>query len=120
MRGVVLVSGRLDIFWLNQGFGMNHSTWSDILDWPANPAQSGNFTDLGGVFTSPPVAASMNPDRVDAFGLGSDYALYHRYLQGTAWSAGWESLGGNLTSPPAVIATPDRLDVFVDGMKIAL
>jgi hypothetical protein len=83
MRSVVLVPGRLNVFWLNQGHGMNHTTWSDLSSWPADTSQSCAFTDLGGVFTTPPVAVSMSPDRVDAFGLGTDYALYHRFLEGS-------------------------------------
>jgi hypothetical protein len=103
---------------------MNHNTWADLLAWPADPNQSGVFTDLGGAFTSPPIAVSMSPDRVDAFGLGGDYALHHRYLEGATWSAGWESLGGDLTSPPAVLASAaggvNRLDVFALGPDQAM
>ena len=113
MSILALVPDRLDAFWTNSGYGISYSTWDDLVHWPAATNQSGNFTDLGGVFASPPVAASMNADRVDVFGLGTDYALYHRFFDGTAWSPGWESLGGDLTSPPAVVAQPDRLDVFV-------
>jgi hypothetical protein len=124
MRGVFLVPGRLDVFWLDQGLGMNHTTWADLLGWPADTNQSGNFTALGGVFTSPPIAVSMSPDRVDVFGLGSDYALHHRYLEGATWSAGWERLGGDLTSPPAVLASAiggvNRLDVFALGPDQAM
>ena len=124
MRSVVLVPGRLDVFWLNQGHGMNHTTWSDLLSWPADTSQSGAFTDLGGVSTTPPVAVSMSSDRVDAFGLGTDYALYHRFLQGSVWSPGWERLGGVLNSPPAVLASSvggvNRLDVFVLGPDQAM
>ncbi len=90
MRNIAFVPGRLDILWLDQDMGMNHTTWKDLLNWPANPSQSGTLTDLGGIFTSPPVAVSANSDRVDVFGLGLDYALYHRAFVGGAWSSGWE------------------------------
>jgi hypothetical protein len=112
MSILALVAGRLDAFWTNGGYGVNHATWDDLVHWPAAGGATGNYVDLGGVFTSPPIAASMNSSRVDVFGLGTDYALYHRFFNGTTWSSGWENLGGDLTSPPAVIAQPNRLDVF--------
>src|SRR5207245_10803994 len=45
---------------------------------------------------------------------GSDHRLWHTFRNGTAWSS-WESLGGVLTSAPAVTSWNGRLDVFVRG-----
>jgi hypothetical protein len=119
MRNFAFVPSRYDVFWLDSTFGMNYATWNDLLPWPADSSQVADYAALGGVFTSPPVAVSMNTQRVDVFGLGTDYALYHRYLESGTWSGAWESLGGSLMSPPAVLANSDgtgpRLDIFALG-----
>jgi len=67
---------------------------------------------LGGVLESPPVVVSWGPNRLDAFVLGTDSALYHRWWDGRAWG-GFESLGGVLTSPPSAVCWGEnRIDVF--------
>jgi hypothetical protein len=49
----------------------------------------------------------------------ADGNLYHKAWTGTAWepsSTGYDNLGGQCTSPPAVASWgPNRLDVFVVG-----
>ncbi|MEV7628842.1 hypothetical protein AB0O15_37955, partial [Actinoplanes sp. NPDC089786] len=56
---------------------------------------------------------------LDVFVRGADGALWHKWYNGE-WHD-WESLGGELTSAPAVAAWgPDRLDVFVRGADGAL
>jgi hypothetical protein len=75
---------------------------------------------LGGVITSAPAIASWGSSRVDVFGRGTDYALWHRSWNGTTW-AGWESLGGVLTSSPAAVSWGSgRIDLFVRGTDNAL
>jgi ABC-type taurine transport system substrate-binding protein len=72
--------------------------------------------------SSPVVAWGSN--RLDAFVLGTDRALYHKWWNGSNWGpslTGYESLGGVCTSvPQAVSWGPDRLDVFVTGTDSAL
>lgn len=70
----------------------------------------------------PPPFARPTAHRMDVFGIGLDFAMYHEVV----WNGkpgnpqplvGWESLGGNFISAPAAIAWSDgkntkRVDVF--------
>jgi hypothetical protein len=122
MRGVVLVPGpRKDVLWLDENLAMRWAYFDDLLLWPdPRTGGGGGSTLLGGSFRSPPTAVAIGLDRVEVFGLGTDYALLHKtYLDqqdvGT-WSANWENLGGDLTSTPVVVSTAaDRLDIFALG-----
>lgn len=61
--------------------------------------------------------------RLDLFGLGRDYAMYHKSYIGvhdTDDLSGWQGLGGVFTSAPAAIAWNSRIDVFGVGMDHAL
>jgi hypothetical protein len=52
---------------------------------------------------------------MDVFARGADDTLVHRWFTNGRWSR-WESLGGSLTSAPAVASWgPGRLDVFARG-----
>jgi thiol-disulfide isomerase/thioredoxin len=54
------------------------------------------------------------------FVQGTDHALWSKYQSGSGWS-GWQSLGGSLTSSPAVISpTSGVFDVFARGTDGAL
>jgi hypothetical protein len=53
------------------------------------------------------------------FARGTNNTLYHNRFDGR-WS-GWGSLGGNLTSAPAVASWSDgRMDVFARGPDLAI
>ena len=73
--------------------------------------------------SSSPVV-SWGANRLDAFVLGSDRALYHKWWNGAAWGpslTGYEAMGGVCTSVPQAVAWgPNRLDVFVTGTDSAL
>lgn len=62
--------------------------------------------------------------RIDLFGLGLDYAMYHRVLWGavdTDQPGSWHRLDGVFTSSPSAIAWKgNRIDVFGLGMDHAL
>jgi hypothetical protein len=76
-----------------------------------------------GIVPSPVVRPTAH--RMDVFGIGLDFAMYHQVI----WNGkpgnpqplvGWESLGGNFISAPAAIAWNDgenagRVDVFADN-----
>ncbi|MBI1218691.1 MAG: hypothetical protein GC186_09115 [Rhodobacteraceae bacterium] len=68
--------------------------------------------------------AFVQTQRLDIFGLGRDYAMYHKSYVGTHDSddlSGWQGLGGVFTSAPAAIAWDGgRIDVFGVGMDHAL
>jgi Repeat of unknown function (DUF346) len=49
-------------------------------------------------------AAAWGPNRLDVFGVGGDGALYHKAWTGAEWTPGWDDLGGQFTSAPAVAA----------------
>ena len=51
--------------------------------------------------TSAPAVVSWGPNRIDTFVKGTDNALWHKAWDGFNWN-NWESLGGVLTSAPAV------------------
>jgi hypothetical protein len=62
-----------------------------------------------------PAVAAVGAGDMRAFIRGSDGALWTRTWNGTAWSS-WSSLGGLLTSGPAVSARPNGIyDVVVRG-----
>ncbi len=67
---------------------------------------------------------SWGPNRIDAFVLGSDRAMYHKWWNGSSWGpgvTGYENMGGVCTSTPQAVAWgPNRLDVFVTGTDSAL
>ena len=73
--------------------------------------------------SSSPVVA-WGQDRIDAFVLGSNRTLYHKYWNGSAWGAsvtGYKNLGGVCTSTPQVVSWgANRLDAFVTGTDSAL
>jgi spore germination protein YaaH len=70
---------------------------------------------LGGDLSSGPDLASWAAGRLDAFGVGTDGAAWHRAFNGVAW-APWESLGGRASSDVgAVSPNSGRVDVFVRG-----
>ena len=56
---------------------------------------------------------AWGPDRLDVFGQGTSGAFLWRYWDGKQWSADWQSLGGNFTSPPTVVSKEvGRLTIF--------
>src|SRR4051812_15460709 len=57
-------------------------------------------------------AVSWGQERIDLFWRDQADVLWHRWLDGTAWSAA-EDLGGTLSTGPAVTAWDvDRMEVF--------
>lgn len=78
------------------------------------------WTSLGGYLTSGPDASSWGSSRLDVFVRGPNNNLYHKFWDGTTWSA-YENLGGTLTSDPAAVSWgANRIDVFVRGPDNAL
>ncbi len=78
----------------------------------AGPAQWSGF---GGVLISDVTSAANTDGRLEAFGLGSDHALWHiaQTAPGGSWGA-WSSLGGgSLSGAPSIGMDSDgRLEVF--------
>jgi hypothetical protein len=66
-------------------------------------------------------AVAWGPNRLDLFGLGTDNAMYHKAWNGSAWDAGWESLGGTFNSPPVAVSWGEnRIDLFALGTDNAM
>jgi hypothetical protein len=69
-------------------------------------------------------ATSVFPlvERVDLFGLGLDYAMYHKQLWGDPADhpGPWQSLGGSFTSAPAAIVLGGHIHVFGLGTDYAM
>ena len=89
---------------------------------PAAPAPAAAGSTPSSVLSGP-VQWLPEVQRVDVFGLGTDYAMYHKRLFGTYGSdtGGWESLGGVFISTPAAIAWDGgRVDVFGLGTDRAM
>jgi len=67
---------------------------------------------------------SWGSNRLDAFVLGTDSALYHKWWDGANWGPavqGYEYMGGICSSPPEVVSWgSNRLDAFVLGTDSAL
>ena len=86
------------------------------LDSPPNLAP---YDDLGGVIVGNPAVVSWAHDRLDAFVIGTDRALYHKAWSGSQWlpsPTGYDRLGGVVVGDPAVASWDhDRLDIFVVG-----
>lgn len=125
-------SGRRDMFYLDSGFAMKQRFW-DGAQWTAD------WITLGGKFISAPAAvatmvqqqlvgfpAAPSPSfaglhighplvqRIDVFGLGLDFAMYHKVLVGTPHDSSdpWERLAGTFTSAPAALALDSHVHLF--------
>jgi len=77
----------------------------------------------GGVAVNTGEVGSLT-QRLDLFGLGLDYAMYHKRFWGKFDQSDpgpWQRLGGVFTSAPAAIAwAGSRIDVFGVGMDHAM
>jgi hypothetical protein len=144
-----ILNGRRDLFWLDPGLSM--TAVSPAEGFGFNLHHGGIFTSVPAVVASmaiqpgethqggllEPGTALAGPGhgggvggiiqrtpRLDVFGLGGDYAMYHKALWGPhdqSDFAPWYRLGGVFTSAPAAIALAgDRVDVFGLGLDHAL
>ncbi len=144
--------GRRDFFWLDQNFGMMASSPGRGLGF--NLRFGGIFTSAPFVVASMQekpvvVAAAVShteashsvavesvvhrrpgdglfplAQKLDIFGLGLDYAMYHKAFWGAFDQddlSPWQNLGGTFTSAPAAIFWKgDRVDAFGLGTDHAL
>ncbi|MEB3293162.1 MAG: S8 family serine peptidase [Synechococcales bacterium] len=101
--------------------GWDQHSGSGILQGKkALVALQNSWKNLGGYCLYGSALASWTTHRVDAFTIGMDGALYHKYTNNTNWS-GWSSLGGYCISAPAAVSWgPNRIDAFVLGTDRAM
>ena len=76
----------------------------------------GSDNDIGGVYTTGAGLISRSANTLDAFAVGTDGAVYHRFFDGSSWH-GNENLGGKMRAlaPTAVTWDANRIDVFAIG-----
>ncbi|HEY7290157.1 MAG TPA: hypothetical protein VH583_10000 [Vicinamibacterales bacterium] len=81
------------------------------------PTPTATTPRVGGTAVTGPLV-----QRLDVFGLGLDYAMYHK----TSWGAPasntgpWENLGGIFTSAPAALALDGHIHVFGLGTDYSM
>jgi hypothetical protein len=118
MKGAVLTQinqSEMAALFLDRNFAMNVINWNNLS---GSDQPSAYVTNLGGVFTSPPAATMPKFNRLDVFGLGTDYSVYHKTWTRDAaghdqWTPDWEDLGGNFTCTPVVTSSgAKRIDLF--------
>jgi acylphosphatase len=117
---VVNNDGRMEVFakGTDNAIWQKYQTWANGPWWPV----FGLWNSMGGVLTSPPVAARNGDGRLEIFARGTDNAIWHRWQVSPGGNfSGWASLGGVLTSDPIVGVNADRrLEVFALGTDNAM
>jgi hypothetical protein len=105
---------------IKQWQGGHNETWngvtlnvdSDCSDGIVAPIAHGTLP----VCSDSPNKAPQMDRRVDVFARDGSNRLIHRWYAYGAWSTGWESLGGTLSSAPTAVSwAPGRIDVFARG-----
>ncbi|MBB4080640.1 V8-like Glu-specific endopeptidase [Lewinella aquimaris] len=86
--------------------------------------QSPILQNLGASRPSSGPVVAWGANRLDAFVIGTNSALYHKWWNGSAWGpsvSGYEAMGGTIIGRAEAVAWgPNRLDVFVIGTNSAL
>jgi hypothetical protein len=103
----------LDVFCVDSAHSIFHRHWDDGA-WEDDWAELGG--EAGGLRVKAPHAVTWDAGRLDLFVHGTDYNIYHKFLQGETWSE-WDSIGEEMISPPfAVAPRPGVLEVIaIDG-----
>ncbi len=97
--GVIAALGSDKQVWLAQGSTAHGWVWFALTGVYSNYA--------------PAITCNGQRDNIDVYATGNDNALWHRaYDPPSASWYDWESLGGTLTSGPAVAGETDRVDAF--------
>jgi hypothetical protein len=92
---------------------------------PGDPVEP-TPTNLGGTFATAPAAIALTPNRLDVFGLGTDYNVCHKTGTvgtgtGDQWQADWDDLGGNFSCTPVVVsAQANSIDLFGLGADLTM
>ena len=101
--------------------GSDGALWMNVY----GPSQVGQWSSLGGKIVGGPGVAStytvdettgdLGAGRIDVVARGTDNAIWHRFLDSSVgtWSP-WQSLGGFVTSEPALHAWGDP---FIDSVE---
>jgi hypothetical protein len=86
---------------------MHHRSYTSGWDagWDAG------WTSLWGQFTSPPTVVARGPNKLDVFGLGGDYAMYHASGDGKTF-AQWDRQGGEFETPGSYRFSLDSFEIL--------
>ncbi|KAI1366826.1 hypothetical protein F5Y08DRAFT_112975 [Xylaria arbuscula] len=109
---------RLDIVGNAFNGSFLHKAWTGSDYYPSGK----EWEDLGGNFTGVPSIGSWGADRLDVVGVSAvTGSLFHKYWDGSGWSA-WEDLeGGPFIGKPVVSSWgPNRLDLWALDENAAL
>ena len=86
--------------------------------------RSSFLTPTTGIRPSSNSVVAWGSNRLDAFVLGTNSSLYHKWWNGSSWGpsvTGYEYMGGKIISDPEVVSWgSDRLDAFVLGTNSSL
>jgi hypothetical protein len=103
-------ANRIDVFAVNGSDRALHQRTASGDGW------TGDWTSLGGIFTSAASAISWGTGRLDVFARGSDFTLRHRAFENGEWLTDWQNYGGSLACAPAVVSRgPNLIDVVAVG-----
>ena len=87
--------------------------------WSGNSTTGGwtYWNNRGGSFVGDPVLVAVGDERVDFFGIGVDFAMYHFTWSASVGYSSLDSLGGSFASIPSVLVSSDggRIDAIVLG-----
>ena len=109
----VTAGGLRDVFaWANDR-SYKHLRWTPTAGWQTT------WDNLGGTFTSAPVAVAgaAGANTVDVFGQNSDNQFRHRGFNGTTWGS-WTESGTQYNGQPAVISVSGSNIIDVFGLGI--
>ena len=99
---VVAARGTDNALWLRM---MHNGTWGDWASW-------------GGALSSSPAVSGTADGRIDVFARGTDLAVWTRTLPAGGALTPWRSIGGRVTTAPAV---PNTLaEVYAAGTDHAV
>lgn len=104
-------ANRLDVFAVN---GSDRALYQRTA--PSGDGWLGDWTSLGGIFTSQATAVSWGTGRLDVFARASDFTLRHRAFDNGTWLTDWQNYGGSLACAPAAVTRgPNLIDIVAVG-----
>jgi hypothetical protein len=113
------------VSFISEPLAFGFSWQSIVVEPPPGGGVIGNPTSA----IAPPTPVVPDGMRVDVFGVGSDFALWHRWLDSQGWHGAtdsqghetgqWESLGGTFACAPSIVATSEsHLNPIEAGIEI--
>lgn len=112
--GVVIAGDAVDLYVRGTDDALHQQYWVPDSGW------SGWLRhDDGGILGSGPCVVSSGPDHRDVYIRGANGAVWHKWWNGSQWSA-WDDLGGQIQGGPGVVIAGGTTDIYARGMDDAL